>query len=335
MPQRFQVVVTDFLDETSVEEPVLGDIADLHTESAWSEAELSERIDSADALIVYHDIPHLGEPTFARTARCRGLVRAGVGYNNIDLQATGSRGILVCNVPDYGAEEVADHSIMLLLAVARRLRFCDQGIRDGRWDWRTAIPAPRLRGKTIGIVGCGRIGSATALRAKALGLEVVFFDPLLPPGADKALGIRRADTLRELLSQSLIVSLHCYLDPSSHHLIDAEALRLMPKGSILINTARGPVVEQAALLDALDSGHLYGAGLDVFEREPIDDDRLRLHPNVILTPHSAFYSVEGFVELRRKAAEEVRRVLTGTPPRCLVNGPFLTNPRGEIGAPRC
>ena len=335
MPKRFQVVVTDFLDETSVEEPVLGDIATIHTESAWSEDELSDRIDTADALVVYHDVPHLTERTFARTKECRGVVRAGVGYNNVDLRATGSRGILVCNVPDYGSEEVADHSIMLLLAVARRLRFCDQGIRDGRWDWKTAIPAPRLRGKTIGIVGCGRIGSATALRAKALGLDVLFYDPWLPPGADKALGIRRADTLEELLSHSLFVSLHCYLDPSTHHLIDANALSLMPKGGILINTARGPVVDQAALLDALDSGHLYGAGLDVFEREPLDEERLRLHPNVILTPHSAFYSMEGFVELRRKAAEEVRRILTGTPPRCLVNRPFLNNPRSEIGEMRC
>lgn len=335
MPNRFQVVVTDFLDETSVEEPVLGDIATLHTESAWDEESLSDRIESADALIVYHDVPRLSERTFARTARCRGVVRAGVGYNNVDLHATGSRGILVCNVPDYGSEEVADHTIMLLLAVARRLRFCDQGIREGRWDWRTAIPAPRLRGKTIGIIGCGRIGSATALRAKALGLDVVFFDPLLPPGADKALGIRRADTLEDLLAQSLIVSLHCYLDPSTHHLIDARALSLMPRGSILLNTARGPVVDQEALVGALDSGHLYGAGLDVFEREPFDEERLRVHPNVLLTPHSAFYSVEGFVELRRKAAEEVRRILTGTPPRCLVNRPFLQNPRAEIGELRC
>lgn len=335
MSKPFQVVVTDFLDETSVEEPVLGDIAALHTESAWNEDELSDRIETADALIVFHDVPQLTEKTFARTRQCRGVVRAGVGYNNVDLRATGSRGMLVCNVPDYGTEEVADHSIMLLLAVARRLRTCDQGIRDGRWDWRTAIPAPRLRGKTIGIVGCGAIGSATALRAKALGLDVVFYDPYLPAGADKALGIRRAATLEELLSQSLFVSLHCYLDPSSHHLIDAKALSLMPAGSILINTARGPVVDQAALIEALDSGHLYGAGIDVFEREPLDEERLRLHPNVILTPHCAFYSVEGFIELRRKAAEEVRRILTGTPPRCLVNRPFLEHPRAEIGSMRC
>ena len=237
---------------------------------------------------------------------------------------------MVCNVPDYGTEEVADHAIMLLLAVARRLRMCDEAIRAGRWDWRTAIPSPRLRGKTLGLVGCGRIGAATALRAKALGLDVLFFDPLLPPGADKALGLRRADTLQDLLRVSHFVSLHCYLDPTTRHLIDAEALAAMPAGSILVNTARGPVVDQDALVAALDSGHLHGAGLDVFEREPLDNDRLRSHPNVVLTPHSAFYSVEGFIELRHKTAVEVRRLLTGVPPRCPVNLPFLASPRAVI-----
>ena len=182
------------------------------------------------------------------------------------------------------------------------------------------IEAPRLRGKTIGLIGCGRIGTATALRAKAFGLDVVFYDPLVPQGTDKALGIRRVYRLEELLEQSHFVSLHCYLDPTTHHLINAEALARMRRGSILINTARGPIVDQDALIQALDSGHLLGAGIDVTEREPLDDDRLRFHPRVLLTPHSAFYSIEGFVELRTKTAEEVRRLLLGESPRNPVVG---------------
>jgi phosphoglycerate dehydrogenase-like enzyme len=166
-----------------------------------------------------------------------------------------------------------------------------------------------------------------ALRARAFGLDVVFYDPRIPAGLDKALGIRREFRLEPLLEQSHFVSLHCYLDDSSRHLIDARAFKLIRPGSILINTARGPVVEQEALIEALESGHLLGAGIDVFEREPLDDDRLRNHPRVILTPHSAFYSIEGFIELRTKAAEEVRRVLLGEPPRNLVNGAWLVNPR--------
>lgn len=329
MPERFRVVVTDFLKETSVEAPVLEDIADLVLADAHDEVELAPHVELADAMIVFHDISRLGPATFERANRCRGVVRGGVGFNNIDLDAAGKCGILACNVPDYGTEEVADHSIMMLLALARRLLTCQDAIRSGVWDCQSAVGTPRLRGKVLGLVGCGRIGTATALRAKAFGLDVVFYDPLIPPGYDKALGIRRAQTLPELLRQSHFVSLHCYLDETTFHLIDAEALAQLPEGAYLINTARGPVVDQEALVAALESGRLAGAALDVVEREPLDDDRLRTHPRVILTPHSAFYSVEGYTELRRKTAQEVRRILLGERPWNLLNGAQLAQPRSR------
>ena len=199
-----------------------------------------------------------------------------------------------------------------------------QSIRSGTWHYATALGTPRLRGKTLGIVGCGRIGSATALRAKALGLDVVFFDPLVPRGHDKTLGVRRADTLDDLLGQSHFVSLHCYLDPTTHHLINALTLGRMRPGSYLINTARGGVVDTDSLRDALESGHLAGAAIDVLEREPLDDDRLRSHANVIFTPHSAFYSVESEIELRRKAAVNIVTWLkTGRPDYPVVHGSRL------------
>jgi len=319
MAERFRVVVADFLDRSEAEVPILGDLADIVLAGGHAEADLFDLLPEADALILYHDIPLLGDAAFARARRCRGVVRAGVGYNNVDVAAARRRGIVVCNVPDYGTEEVADHAVMLLLAVVRQLVPCDAAIRHGAWDYRAQIQTRRLRGRTLGLVGCGRIGTATALRAKAFGLDVVFYDPLLAPGLEKALGVRRADRLEDVLEQSPLVSLHCYLDETTYHLIDASALERMPRGGVLINTARGPVVDQHALVEALDSGHLFGAGLDVVEREPLDDERLRHHPRVVLTPHSAFYSVEGFVELRRKTAEEVRRLLLGEPPRCPVN----------------
>ena len=247
----------------------------------------------------------------------------------MDLNAAAERGILVCNVPDYGTEEVADHAMMLLLALARQLRPGDEAIRKGVWDFRTVLEMPRLRGKTLGIVGCGRIGTAMAMRAKAFGLDVVFYDPHVVPGYDKAVGIRRVERLEDLLAQSQFVSLHCYLDDAAHHLINARALALMPRGSILVNTARGGVVDGDALVGALDSGHLLGAGIDVVEHEPLEDDRLRHHPRVLLSPHSAFYSVEGFVELRRKTAEEVVRLLTGKPVRCPVNAEILVGSRRD------
>ncbi len=183
MPERFRVLITDFLAETSVETPILGDIADLVTARAFDESELVDQLADADAMIVFHDVPMLTDATFARAERCRGAVRAGVGYNNIDLAAAGRNGIVVCNVPDYGTEEVADHSILLLLAVARRLIPCHDGIRQGEWHFQLARGTPRLRGKTLGIVGCGRIGSATALRAKARRAGCRFLRPLRRAGA--------------------------------------------------------------------------------------------------------------------------------------------------------
>lgn len=319
MPAPMTVVIADFLQEAGVETPILEDIARVVVAGATDEASLRPSLGEADAILLFHDIPRLGEATFGAAPRCKCVVRAGVGYNNVDLEAARRHGVVVCNVPDYGTEEVADHAIMFLLAASRRLIPCHNAIRGGSWQYDTAVGTPRLRGKTLGLVGCGRIGSATALRAKAFGLDVVFYDPLVKHGTDKALGVRRVHSLDGLLVQSQFVSLHCYLDESTHHLIDAAALAKMRPGSFLINTARGPVVDQPALIEALDSGHLAGAALDVVEREPLDDERLRFHPSVILTPHSAFYSVEGFVELRTKSAEEVRRVLIGGPPWNRVN----------------
>ena len=322
-----KVLIADFLEDATVEQPVLDGLAEVVVVGARRESDLASHLGDADAVILFHDIERMTDASFALMEQCRVVVRAGVGYNNVDLVAAGARGIAVCNVPDYGTEEVADHAILLLLAVARALRIQDESIRGGAWDYLTGRDTPRLRGKTLGLVGCGRIGSATALRARAFGLDVLFYDPHVPSGLEKALGIRREFELDRLLEQSHFVSLHCHLDEASRHLLDAKGLARMRPGSILINTARGPLVDQEALIDALNSGHLGGAGLDVFEREPLDEDRLRHHPRVILTPHSAFYSVESFVELRSKAAGEARRVLLGRPPRNLVNGSLLVGSR--------
>jgi C-terminal binding protein len=330
--RRGTVVIADFLEETRYEVPVLGPDVRVILAGGHVEDDLAPVLAEADAMILFHDIPTMTDATFARAPRLKAVVRAGVGYNNVDLAAAGRRGIAVCNVPDYGTEEVADHAMAMLLALVRHLPESDASMRRGEWDYQVATNAVRLRGKTLGIVGCGRIGTAMALRSKAFGLDVAFYDPHVPPGLDKALGIRRSMTLEALLAESHFVSLHCDLRPSSHSLIDARALASLRPGSILINTARGPVVDQSALVEALDSGRLYAAGLDVFAREPLDDDRLRGHPRVLLTPHSAFYSKEGFIELRTKTAEEVARVLDGEPPMNLVNGSAIAGPRLVLSA---
>ncbi|MDX2037201.1 MAG: C-terminal binding protein [Isosphaeraceae bacterium] len=327
MTSPASVLITDFLDDSRLETPILEDLAVITNVMATHERDLIPHLPEARAFLLFHDIAMLTDATFALAPKLQVVVRAGVGYNNVDLEAAGARGIAVCNVPDYGSEEVADHAIMLMLAVARRLIPQHEDMRRGVWDYKVGLGTPRLRGRVFGVVGCGRIGTAAALRAKAFGMDVVIYDPNIPPGVEKALGVRREYELAPLLRQADVVSLHCLLDPTSRGLIDARALELMKPDAILINTARGPVVDQDALISALEAGKLTGAGIDVFEREPLDDERLRSHPRVVLTPHSAFYSVEGFEEMRRKAAEEVRRILEGKKPRNLVNRDRLVAPR--------
>ncbi len=332
MNDRPVVVVTAHLADIGVEHDVLDAAAEVKLLQTDDESDVARAAAEADALIVVHTIP-LGAPTLAALSRCRGIVRAGVGYDNIDLQAAGRHGIVVCNVPDYGTEEVADHALMLLLALARRLVPSERAIRAGAWDVTTVFGAPRLRGRTLALLGCGRIGTAMALRGKALGMRVVFYDPYKPDGLDKALGIERVHRLDELWPRAEFLSLHCPLTRQTRHVVNAATLAQMPAGAYVINTVRGPCVDGPALCDALDSGRLAYAALDVVEREPLDDERLRHHPRVLMTPHTAFYSVESFREMRRKGAEEARRLVLGEAVRNAVNLHCLSNPRAVLPAP--
>lgn len=331
MSDRPLVVVTDHLAETGVEKPVLESIADIKLLQTDDEADVAEHGPRADVLLVYHNIK-LTERSIANLTRCKGIIRCGVGYDNVDLEASGRRGIVVCNVPDYGTEEVADHAMLLLLALARRLLPAHEAIRAGGWDVTRAFGTPRLRGRTLGIIGLGRIGTAMARRAQAFGLRVLFYDPYQPPGVEKALGLERCYSLDELLPRSQFLSVHCPLTRETRHIVNAATLAQLPKGAYVVNTARGPCVDVPALCAALDSGQVAFAALDVVEREPLDDETLRQHPRVILTPHSAFYSVEGFQEMRTKGAEEARRIVLGEPVRNPVNLHCLKDPRCRLPA---
>jgi phosphoglycerate dehydrogenase-like enzyme len=329
MKQRPLVVVTDSLAEAGMERQVLDDVADLLLLQTNDEADVARRALGADALLVFHDIK-LTERSLSALPHCKGIVRCGVGYDNVDLRAAGSRGIVVCNVPDYGTEEVADHALLLLLAVARRLLPADRAVREGTWAPTTVFGAPRLRGKTLGLIGCGRIGSALALRGKALGLRVVIFDPYQPDGLEKALGVERCHRLADLLPQAHFLSLHCPLTSETRHLLNRDTLALLPHGAYLVNTARGPCIDLDALLGALECGRVAAAGLDVVQEEPLRHEGIRRHPRVVLTPHVAFYSVEGFLEMRNKGAQEVRRMLLGEPVRNPVNLHCLGGPRCAV-----
>lgn len=326
-----KVVVADLVVESlEHEQRILGDLAEVVALNAGDEGDLHGRVEDADALMLYHTI-RLTERTIGRLRRCKLIVRCGVGYDNVDTAAARKHGIPVANVPDYGTEEVADSAVGLALALTRGIHLLTGRLRDRRdpWTWRHARPLHRLRGRGFGIVGLGRIGTAVALRAKVLGMDVVFHDPYVPDGRDRALGVTRVETLDELLARSYVVSMHCPLTAETRHLINRDTLARLPAGSYLVNTARGGVVDVLAVLESIAAGHLSGAAVDVLEHEPPPDDhplvvawRDPSHPaydRLILNAHNAFYSEEGLLDLRLKGAEACRRVLLGQPPRNVVN----------------
>jgi C-terminal binding protein len=227
MPQ-FRVVIADFVaDELAPEREILGDIAEVVALNAHSEAQLAGHVETADAVMLYHNIA-ITPATISRLEKCKLIVRCGVGYDNVDWRAARARGIPVGNVPDYGTEEVADSAIGLMLSLVRGINFFNNRLqrKAGEWSYMQGAPLVRLRGRTFGIIGLGRIGTAAALRAKALGMDVVFYDPYEHAGVDKALGIREADTVDELMKQSFVVSLHCPLTEETRHIVDARRIGL-------------------------------------------------------------------------------------------------------------
>lgn len=326
-----KVIITDFIDDDlKIEQDVLGRLASVAALDAGTEEDLVGKIESADAIMMYHNIS-VSQSTIERLTNCKLIVRCGVGFDNVDYVFARSRAIPVCNVPDYGTEEVADSAIGMMLSLTRGIHQYNHRLQRTPTPWMYSIAQPlyRLRGTVLGIIGLGRIGIATAVRAKALGMDVRFYDPRKPDGYDKAVGVHRVESLEELLASAHVVSVHCPLNEASRHMINADTISLMPPGSYLINTARGAVVDTAAIPAAIASGQLAGAGIDVLEDEPpAVENRLvkawkdPLHPaheRVIINPHAAFYCEEGLADMRRKGAEAVRRALLGEPLRNVIN----------------
>jgi phosphoglycerate dehydrogenase-like enzyme len=298
--------------DATIERPFLADIADVQT--VWLEfnAPFPPSVLGADALILWHG-PLVDAAVVAKMPRCRAIIRNGVGYDSVDIAAAAKAGIPVCNVPDYGTEEVADHALALTLALYRQLFPLDAEAKSLGWKINVAAKMRRLRTQTFGIVGLGRIGTATALRAKAFGFRVIFFDPYVPVGTHKAVGVERVGSLEELLRMADTVSLHCPLTEETRGLIGAREIALIKPGSFLVNTARGDVVQKAPVLEALHSGHLAGGGLDVVEHEPLRTAEEAATPNLIVTCHAAFCSPEGLIEMRSTSARIARAAILGQP----------------------
>lgn len=294
----------------TVEQPHLADVADVRT--VWLDfgAPFPDEVLGADALILWHG-PLVTAEVIARFKNCRAIIRNGVGFDSVDTAAAARAGIPVCNVPDYGTEEVADHAIALTLALYRQLFPLDAEAKRLGWKIEVAPKMRRLRTQTFGLVGLGRIGTATALRAKALGFRTVFYDPYVPTGTHKAVGVERLDSLDELLRTADTVSIHCPLSAETRGLIGEKEIAAMKPGSFLINTARGDIVQKAPVFAALHSGHLAGAGLDVVEAEPLRTAAEAATPNLIVTCHAAFCSPEGMIEMRTTSAKIARAAVLG------------------------
>ncbi|MFQ5934677.1 MAG: C-terminal binding protein [Dehalococcoidia bacterium] len=251
--------------------------------------------------------------------KCRVIVRYGVGIDTLEPEAATEKGIVVANVPDFCFEEVSNHAMTLLLACAKKLVRLDRWVREGNWGRELLKPMGSIHGQVLGLVACGNIARATATKAKAFGLEILGYDPYVDSAILRDSGIQKVG-LEELLQRADYVSLHTPLTSETRHLIGERELRLMKPSAFLINTSRGPVVDEAALIKALEEGQIAGAGLDVFQKEPMDPDNPLLKVDkVVITPHTASYSDSAFNLLHHRVAEEMVRVLTGHWPLNLVN----------------
>jgi D-3-phosphoglycerate dehydrogenase len=248
------------------------------------------------------------------------VIRYGIGYDNVDIQAARDLGIRVCNVPDYGADTVADHTVAMLLATLRQLVPYNDAIRRDGWVEPAALGGIRgFAETTVGLIGTGRIGKAVAARLHPFGFRILAYDPFVDDSVTRESGIILV-SLTELLTASDAISLHAPLTPENRHLIGADALRQMRRGAVIVNTSRGGLLDEAAVAAALNDGTIRAAALDVFEDEPLPSySPLRNHPNAIFTPHAAFFSDVSLTNLQRLAAEEGARALGGQPLRCIVS----------------
>jgi C-terminal binding protein len=318
--------------DDSVERRIYGpDVRVIFPKSSGSLADLSdEDCAAATGLMILRY--KVRREDLTRFPNLKAICRMGVGYDNLDRAAAAERGIMILNVPDYGTTEVADHAMALFLALRRALLLHHETQRaDPPAAWRY-IDDPLLKRSSIqsfGIVGMGRIATAVALRAKAFGCRVIFHDPYLPNGVELGLGIERAATLDELLRQTDTLSIHTPLTPETRGLIGARELALLPKGAVVVNTARGPIIDIDALADALKSGHLSGVGLDVVPVEPPVEpvpELIRAYRaredwtlgRLIITPHSAFYNRQAWDDIRTKSAETMRAALLGPRPQNVI-----------------
>ncbi|MBC8416726.1 C-terminal binding protein [bacterium] len=276
--------------------------------SSWDKLNIYD----ADLVTLWHNVD-MPKEVISKFKKLKGIVRNGTGYDSVDHKYARAQGIEVSNVPNYGTEEVADHSIALALALCRQILPIDQECKRLGWEIPNKHVIRRFQNMNFGVVGLGRIGTSVALKAKALGFTTWFYDPYLSNGVDKSLGLHRCKNWDEFLSSMDVISINCPLTEETHHMFTHKEFKKMKDLSFLVNTARGPIVNKADCLAALRHKQIAGAALDVIEDEPLKTEKEASCPNLIATCHSAFYSVQAAYEMKNFAAEEALRLLEGHP----------------------
>ena len=319
-----------------IEQAVFGDRAEMKSFQAPSQADIPEEIwKNADALMIWGRL-RCDKEMLDRAKNVKLILRMGVGFDALDIEEAGKRGIPACNVPDYGTTDVADHAIGLMLSITRGIVQVHNSLASdpvGNWTTINIPQMRRVRGATFGIVGCGRIGTAAGLRAKALGMNVIFYDPYVLDGKDQSVGFVRIESLEDLLREADVVSVHTPLTPETDCMINGQAISCMKKDAILITTARGRVVDLDAVTDALKTNRIAAAGLDVFPKEPPDPEHMLFTAlrngeewtvgRVVVTSHVAWFSPDGARDCREKAARTVINYLADGVLKNCVNVDFL------------
>ncbi|WP_251330807.1 C-terminal binding protein [Haloplanus pelagicus] len=314
------IVVTDHdFPDLSVETAALdGADVDLRGESARTPEAVIEAAEGADGLLVQY--AEITPAVFEALPDLQAVGRYGIGVDSVDLDAATAHGVQVVNVPDYCIEEVPTHALALLLACIRKVPAYDRTIRDGTWDWTDGKPIHRLTGATLGVVGFGKLPRRLLELVAGFDLDVLVYDPYVDAGEIEAVGAEKVD-LDDLLARAKYVSVHAPLTEETHHLLDAAAFERMREDAILVNTARGALVDVDALVDAVESEEIAGAGLDVLPEEPPDPTPPSDHEAIVYTPHVAWYSETSMETMRRTVAEDVLGILRGEPARNPVNDP--------------
>lgn len=334
---QLKVFVTDKTwPDLEIEREILKDTgAEIVLAKGGTPEEICAQGSDADALMVL--FTPMNRKNLSCFKKAKILLRTGIGTNSVDLDAATEMGIIVCNVPDYCQEEVADHTIALFLDITRKMVELVNQTRAGGWDMSIADPVPRYRNKIFALAGCGGIGRLVAHRARAFGMKVIGYDPYLSSHIFAESDIERCESLEELFRRADFLSLHMPLTPESTNIVNTETLALMKPTAYIINTARGPMIDEDALYDACKEHRIAGAALDVTIAEPpaghtrfIDKPKLVELSNVIITPHAAWNSEEAIPELRVKVAQEIRRFFRGERPLNVVNKEVLEKHRFSL-----